>query len=743
MLRIKHPLLLCLSLVIFLLPLQAWSIGLLIPTSNKIRPFDIESHRATVEITNTAALTTVVQVFKNHTNRPIEAQFVFPIPEGGTLSNFSLWMNGKKTKGAILEKDEARKIYESIVRRMQDPGLVEYMDAKLFRTSIFPIPAGGTQKLEIQFGQVLEKQGDMYRYVYPLSAGADYIVAKTEKDFTLTGTIHSAIPIKNIYSPSHTIGVSRKKDTKVVFGAESLQQKLDHDFELFISFSKKDIGISLMTHDPDGDAGEDGYFMVAIAPKVESSAHAEIGQTLSFVMDTSGSMAGQKMVQARKTLSYCISKLRPQDHFNIIRFSTDVETLHTAPVLATPKNKAAALAFVKSLRAAGGTAISSALQIALNQKTEKYQPHEILFITDGQPTVGNTDVRTILSAVRKDAKSNARIFSFGIGFNVNTILLDAIASATRGRPDYIKPNEDIQHAIAALYTRISAPVMTDITLDFGGTKVYDMYPKPIPDLFRGDQIVLFGRNKKNFSSPIRIRGRIGKALKTFSFGSKGSGKRVVLDASSSAPLEFIPKLWATRKVGFLLDSIRVNGEAKELKEEVIRLGKKFGLVTPYTSYLAVDDSEFTSNRSVSERALEDKREPRGSGKKGEINKLRGARDRAPARQYDEAETFDGFNADSGEEAVAASKKTLAFKESQTLKNERMLKRRYIASRTFYYEKGFWRQADIKSGKSVKVKTYTKAFFRLLKKYPLLKKVTSRLGPNIVIKIGGVVYTFKK
>ncbi len=723
------------------IPMSAWSIGLMLPTSQKERPFDVESHRASVVITNTAAVTTVVQVFKNHTNRPLEAQFVFPIPKGGTVSNFSLWINGKKTKGAILEKDEARKIYESIVRRVEDPGLVEYLDGKLFRTSIFPIPAKGTQKLEIQFGQVLEKQGDMYRYVYPLAAGADYVTAKTEKDFTLTGIINSAIPIKNVYSPSHNVGVSRKKDSKVIFGAESISQKLDRDFELYLSFSKKDIGISLMTHDPDGIGGDSGYFMVGIAPKVESSAHVEIGQTISFVMDTSGSMAGEKIIQAQKTLTYCISKLRPQDNFNVVRFSTDVETLFDAPVPASEKNKRAAIAFAKELKAAGGTAISSALKTALSQKTETFQPHEILFITDGQPTVGNTDIKTILSAVRTDAKKNARIFSFGIGFNVNTLLLDAIASATRGRPDYIKPNENIQKAIAALYTRISAPVMTDIELNFGGAKVHDMYPNPIPDLFRGDQIVLFGRNKKEFKSPITIKGRVGKTLKTFTFGGKKkAGKKVKLDASSAAPLEFIPKLWATRKVGFLLDNIRINGESIELRNEVIRLGKKFGLVTPYTSYLAVDDSEFERRP----RDIRNRERRTGKALKG----VRGAekssaRNKAPASDSLDSGGFGGFADDSGEEAVEASKKTRALKESKSVADESSNTRRYVASRTFIWKNGTWYQDEISAKKAIKMKAYSKAFFKLMKKYPLLKSVTARLGPNLIIKLGNKVYKFEK
>ena len=205
--------------------------------------------------------------------------------------------------------------------------LIEYMDGKVFRASIFPIPPGGTQKLEIKFGQVLQKQGGLYRYHYPRSAGKDYATAKTEKDFTLVARVHAPIPVTTVYSPTHKISSHRKSDNEVLVGTEELYATLDKDFDLYVGHSKQDIGLNIMTHDPDGEGGENGYFMLALAPRVEVASHDEIGQTFTFVMDTSGSMAGDKIEQARKTLEFCLSRLRPQDRFNVVRFSTDVEAL--------------------------------------------------------------------------------------------------------------------------------------------------------------------------------------------------------------------------------------------------------------------------------------------------------------------------------------------------------------------------------------------------------------------------------
>ena len=739
-------------LVFILLTLAAGpasGIGLLVPNDGSVRPFDVESHRASVVITNNAAVTTVEQVFRNHTDRPMEAVFVFPIPEGGTVSDFSLWINGKKTPGAVLEKNEARQIYESIVRRARDPGLVEYMDGKLFRASIFPIPPNGTQKLELKFGQVLKRQGGMHIYEYPLAAGRKYVTAKTAKDFTLAATINSAIPITNVYSPSHRIGVHRKSDKKVIVGTEQLQAELDRDFQLFLSYSKKDIGVSLMTHDPDGDGGEHGYFMLAIAPRVEAAAHDETGQTFTFVMDTSGSMAGEKIQHARAALAFCIDRLKPQDHFNVVRFSTDVEALWTAPVDATAANRKRGLAFAKELSPAGGTAIEPAIALALGQKTPTHQPHQVIFVTDGRPTVGMTNPDSIIQSAKDKLGKRDRLFTFGVGYEVHAVMLDGLAKAGSGRADYVKPGQNLETAVAALYTRISSPVLGNVEIDFGNTRVYDVYPNPIPDLFRGDQLVLFGRNRTAFRDRVVVSGWVGGEKKSFAFGggnrdAKPKGQPVAFDERSVEPLEFLPKLWATRKVGFLLAQIRVNGEQPELKNEVIRLAKKYGLVTPYTSYLAVDDSEF-GDRPVEEPEDDfDRRRPRPRHPAADTHGGEAAPSAAPRaeRKRRKLFKFDGFKSSSGKDAVSASEATRELQEAESVEDDSGLNRRYVSGRTFEWSGGDWIQDGLSSqdrSKAVEVKAYTSKYFKLLKKYPELKKITGRLGHGFYVKLDGKTY----
>lgn len=750
-------------------PSDAHAIGLLIPKDVDVRPFDVESHRVDVTITNTAAVTKIEQVFRNHTDRPMEATFIFPIPEGATVSDFSLWIEGKKTAGAVLEKNEARQIYESIVRRTRDPGLIEYMDGKVFRASIFPIPPGGTQKLEIKFGQVLQKQGGLYRYHYPLSAGKDYATAKTEKDFTLVARVHAPIPVTTVYSPTHKISSHRKSDNEVLVGTEELYATLDKDFDLYVGHSKQDIGLNIMTHDPDGEGGENGYFMLALAPRVEVASHDEIGQTFTFVMDTSGSMAGDKIEQARKTLEFCLSRLRPQDRFNVVRFSTDVEALYDNPVQASEANKSKGLAFARALVPAGGTAIGPALERVFEQKVAKEQPHQVIFVTDGIPTVGETDASRILQMVESQ-HGRARLFAFGVGYDVNTNLLDGMAAQARGRSDYVKPNENLETAVGSLYTRISSPVLTDIKIDFGDARIYDMYPTPIPDLFRGDQVVLFGRYREGFTSAITVTGKAGPESKKYVFG-KSSGaeagkkkRRIAASEEFSEPLEFLPKLWATRKVGFLLEQIRLNGENPELRDEVIRLAKKFGLVTPYTSFLAVDDSEFDNRRPRPEPEPRRRNDGFGDGLRGgaerpteedgdvttrdevaaaPTSKSSTGRSRWARRPKDKPakkEAFRDFKADRGEGGVAASEATREYKEAETIAEEEAVGRQYIAGRTFEYRDGMWIQdgVDPKGKRVVEVEAYSSKYFELLRKYRELGAAL-KLGESVVIKLDGNVY----
>mgnify|MGYP000350850303 CR=1 FL=1 len=719
-------------------PNQASAIGMLIPSDQNLPPLAVKSHRVNIDITDQAAVTKIEQVFVNHTNRQLEATFYFPVPKGATVSDFSLWINGRKTKGAVLEKNKARQIYEGIVRRTEDPGLIEYMDGTVFQARIFPVPANGEQKLEIAFAQVLDKSGSIRRLLYPLKTGRK--AARLMQDFTLVANIDSRAPIKTVYSPSHKIAVSRKSDHEVQVSFEENAADLERDFLLYMSTSDDDIGMTVLSFDEDGKNGEDGYFMMVLTPKIEVDEEKMPGKTVSFVVDTSGSMAGEKMEQARGALKYCINKLRPQDSFNVIRFSTDVESLFANPVEASKDNKRRGLEFADQLEAAGGTAIDEALAQAMRAKVGASAAHMVIFMTDGRPTVGSTDINEIVGNVKKGNQGGAKIFTFGVGFEVNTHLLDAIARDHHGAADYIRPSEDIEVKVSALYNKIAYPMMTDISIDYGGARVYDVYPRQMPDLFRGGQVVVMGRNRSALPSALKVSGQIGQRAVTMTFGEEDGDP---LAEEGSKAHDFIPKIWATRKVGYLLEQIRIQGELSELRDEVIRLARKYGLVTPYTSYLAVDDSELENRPPVDRRppprvraqefdgdmgggGMAPRAEPAPAAKPGRAaNQAR--REKAMAKK-------DAFAADSGEEAVESSLGTERYKRADSADDAASVRTRYIDNRLFVYQGGIWRQDGVEGQASIKIKYLSEAYFSLLKARPELRAYLA-LGQRVVLKVG--------
>ena len=551
--------------------------GLLIPKDRGLSPLGIKYHRATVKITERVAVTHVDQVFVNPTNRDLEATYIFPLPKGATVSDFYLYVNGRRTKGEILEKNRARNIYEGIVRRMQDPGLVEYLGRDLFQCRVYPVPKHSEQRLEIEFSQLLPYQAGVTTYTYPMRT--DRASAKTLQDFTMSVSIHSKTGIKTVYSPSHQIYSRKKDDHHAVAGFEKHQALLDRDFELLYTVSDKTVGLNLLTYREDS---EPGFFLLMASPKNDFQQREIIGKHISFVIDTSGSMAGAKMTHAKQALQYCLSKLNADDRFNVVRFSTDVEAFEKMPVSASQQNIQRAQNFVKRMEAAGGTAIAEALEKAIANHTKADEPNLIVFLTDGHPTVGVTEPKTIIKQVVKGNRVKAKIFVFGVGDEINTHLLDKISSENGADSTYVKPNQEIKKMLAGFYDKVSHPVLTQLNLDFGKIHEYDVLPKKLPDLFKGSQLIVLGRYRDQGHSALVLTGKAGKKSKKFVF--EGSFPK------ASQANDFIPRLWATRKIGYLLDNIRLGGERQELINEVITLSKRYGIVTPYTSYLVTEDT---------------------------------------------------------------------------------------------------------------------------------------------------------
>ncbi len=578
--------------------------GLLIPTQTDVPPLAMRSHEVSVAIEDQVAVTRVVQTFRNDTDRALEATYVFPVPKGASVRKFTMWVNGAEVPGELVEADKARQIYTDIVRRTQDPGLLEYVGNNLLRVRVFPVPARGDQKLAVSYTAVAPSDAGLVEYVYPLRAGAKAV--RTMEKFTLDATLKAQHPIQNVYSPTHSVTVTRVSDRHATVHFESDRTALDKDFQLYYTAGNKDVGLTALLHRPrpsvpDGGTvisgarrysvaavTDDGYFMLLISPRAELAKAQEVPRDMVFVIDTSGSMQGKRIEQARNALKFCLRNLGGKDRFGLIHFATTVNKYRDNLLPATSRKVEEAQGWVDNLEAVGSTNISEALAAALDMRpADPGRCFTIVFFTDGQPTIGETNVEKIVQSVVAKNTANTRIFTFGVGDDVNAVLLDQLAEKTRSVSTYVRESEDIEAKVSGLYAKISHPVLTNLKLKVGeNITLSEVYPPQLPDLFHGTQLVVLGRYHGHGHAAVTLTGTTGQDSKEFVY-------EVKFPAKTNGDRAFVEDLWARRKVGYLLDQIRTNGENKEVKDEVVRLAKRYGITTPYTSYLVVPDGPTT------------------------------------------------------------------------------------------------------------------------------------------------------
>lgn len=556
--------------------------GVLVPVEKKLPPLALVDQKITIQIEEQVAVTRIEQAFRNHTGRPLEATYLFPVPKGASVRKFTMWVNGVETPGEIVEADKARKIYTDIVARTLDPGLLEYMDQQLIKLRVFPVLPKEDQRVSLTYTSVNPVDNGLIEYLFPMRG--DGKAAQTLEKFSINVHLKSQHSLTNIYSPSHPITITRPNDKEAVLGFEKNQAILDRDFQLFYQAGPKDIGLTALAHRPIAD--RPGYFMLLLSPRPELSRTQHQPRDFVFVIDTSGSMRiGNRLGQAKNALRFCLKSLNPDDRFAMVNFASTVNKYATNLQTATPANIEAARKWVDDLESTGGTFIDGALQEALAMRSgDESRTFTMIFFTDGQPTWGEKDPQKILANVAKKNTGNTRIFSFGVGNDVNTVLLDALADGTKAVSTYVRESEDIESKVSSLYAKISNPVLANLKLQVGDQiKISEVYPPQLPDLFHGSQLVVFGRYTGQGETTIKLTGTIGKETKEFTYQLKFADRT---DGNQG----FVEDLWARRKVGYLLDQIRVQGESKEVVDEVIQLAKRYGITTPYTSYLLVPDA---------------------------------------------------------------------------------------------------------------------------------------------------------
>lgn len=692
--------------------------GIVVPRHADGGKLDLTRHTIRAEVFESVAVVNVEHEFYNNSNVTVEGDFYFPLPREAQVSKFSMSLDGKTITGEILPQDEARRIYEDIVRRCMDPALLEMMDSRWFRARLFPVPPRARRTITLRFDAALRRYGNAVLFDYPLygqlSAGGTRPLPTLHGEGTrpenllhrvpidISVDLKSARAIRNIYSPTHQINVKRHDD----FHAQvecSIEPSGNSTFQLYHALATDELGMTLLTYRPRSDAP--GYFLLLASPSVDT-ARAEAASTDAvFVLDCSGSMAGEKIEQARNALRYCLQRLGKGDRFGLIDFSSQARVF--APQLTQGSQAVqSALTHVGQLEAGGGTNINEALLAALDLLRHGDRP-TIIFLTDGLPTSGVADEAEIRRNVRRLARPNLRLYTFGVGYDVNTRLLDGLARENAGFADYIAPQQDIEECVARFYEKIRLPAMTDVACSFEGVRVTSMHPAKLPDIFRNDQLTLFGRYATSGTGSIVLSGRFGRELRQFKLEANFPDK--------AEEHEFIARLWATRRVGDLLDEIRLDGENEELKKEIEALARQYGIVTPYTSYLVRED---VADNMAGLPPLAPMSEQRSMA-------------------LENAASGVAMRALSGEAAVNFSKSVSRLKKAEVIETPAPTVRVINGATLRLHTDGVWRDLDYRKGqKTVKIAFASPAYFSLLKLYPEAKAFC-QLGQKVLFKFRGV------
>lgn len=668
--------------------------GLMVSSSPENLKIVELSRNVEVSVENDLAKTVILQEFKNYSTQRGEAYFLFPLPENAVVKAFSMEINGKEMPAELLDASKARSIYEEIVRKSKDPALFEYLDRKMYKIRIFPVQPGETKRIRLTLVQSLASEGGLVSYEYRINGislqqgGAS---TKISGSFELTSSqpiSHFATSIKN-----PTFEFSGDKRKKFFLKPGSWEE--DGSFTCDYISGKNDYGVSLSTMK---ESGNEGYLRLRVVPStLDFNRGKKSERELIFLLDTSGSMAGKKLEEAKKALLYCIRALPEGGFFNVIRFSTEAEALSSEVLERTEDSLQKAETFIRSFQATGGTHISEALQIGLQGKDPARQ-RVLVMITDGKPTIGETDVGKLIDLVNKQGAS-VRVFSIGIGVDLDTRLIDLLSEKTRSAKLYIPENGEIELKLSAFFDKIRHPAMTDVSVTFSGDiRVSQTTPGNLrlPDLFYGSELEILGKYTGTGKCQMLIQGRVnGENVKNcYEFQIDGAG-----DGNA-----YLPLIWATRRVNWLLENIRLNGENKELTDEIITLSKKFGIVTPYTSWLILEDEEQSPQTPISREGIDILLPPSMVS-------------RAPQAKKD-------FYSYSGEGSVKTSsdlQESSRFSAEKSAKNDNgNLERRYVSRKVFISSEGIWKDTEIfKANRypALRLSYGSDAYFEYVRKNP--------------------------
>ena len=672
-----------LSAFLLLIASIIFSDGMIIPDVYWHRPPDVPTypirlveHEVRMEIKGDILVAEIKEVFENPTDYTVEGVYVFPTPKGALIKDFRMIVDGRVYEGKILSKDEARRRYIEYVSKLRDPALLEYIGFEMIQLKIAPLRPGERRTIEIKYSQVLGRRENTLKLLYPLKINS---VGKNRIGrIHIRGVIHG--DVLDVYSPFYELRVDRKAD-ETVFDFKDENMVAEKDFIVYITMGEKWAGFGFETYKPFPD--EPGYFMLTIAPRLTLSE--ALNKHVVFVLDKSGSMEGTKLNQAKEALKYIAENLGEGDLLTVVVFDSLIKIL--GKPFMTKKDLPTLLESLERVVADGSTNIGSALRKALYLCSKSpLKVNYIIFLTDGLPTVG-LERDEIIDMVRKLNRTKegllANIFVFGVGEDVDPVLLDTLAEENGGISKYVIREATLEEAISTLYRTISSPVLTDVKISFEGVEVEKVVPFKITGIFAGVPVRIFGKYITGGIGRIKIEGKKENTGVTYEYSFKFP--------KQDDDDDYVEYVWARRYMAYLERRILIYGPNEELKREIERLSKKYGIPSILTSLL------------IEEQPIQ----YRGVG----------APPSAPAPT-----------------SVKAAKKISESLEVERI-TEKTMDRKFLAGKTFVLKDDFWVDTEFEENEVIKVLYMSKAYFKLMELFPEFLKYLS-LGKNIKIRIDG-------
>jgi len=670
-----------------------------------------QSSDVRVELADRVLRYEITETFVNRGSRVGEADFMFPLPKGAAFQDLKLSINGELVAGETMNANQARQIYEEIVRRQRDPALLEWMGYGLLRARIFPIAPGEEKKVVVRFQTVAQREGDALRidYFRGMRTSQRETNQQSEGRMSFVLTYPNDPMYGRAYSPTHSF--YEDPYASETFGDRSFASNYRGSTRRFeIRDARGEVtllipirrsasaAISLLANAPGND---DGFALITLSPPaIQPRA---VPRDLTFVIDVSGSMSGEKIEQARAAGKQVLRSLSSMDRFRLIDFSSDVRTFRDNFSTASRENIRAAERYIDELDAQGSTNISGALDEALSSPVQPGRLPIILFLTDGQPTVGERDASVIASSVAK-RRGSRRVFTFGVGADLNVSLIEQLALEGRGTASFVRPEESVERAVGIVASRLTSPLVTDVRVHADGVRLLKMHPSGPMDIFAGEDLVILSRYDGSGNTVVRFDGQ------TTSGPVSWSTRVNFPDRSRENP--FVARLWATQRVGYLSAEKRKYGGSQEINDEIRDLGERFGIPTEFSSYLVV------------EPGMNRRRDMGAGGVQPNGIVLRGATAGAPAPAAVQFEAAKSAAAQRSATSVSAADAAAGIRDESNV--------RRAGNVTFVLRDSVWTDVRYKkSGTVLQVKPFSDAYFKLLEIIPDLREPFS-VGERVIV-----------